>query len=56
MATESHNNSKRRQQVLTGKTEGGGKVGFTRVGTKSSLVGHDIDIKCIIKLHSAGWN
>lgn len=56
MATESHNNNKKRQQVLTGKIEEGGKVELPRVGTKRGLIGHDIDIKCIIKYHSAAWN
>lgn len=56
MTTESHNNSKKRQQVLTGKIEEGGKVEFPRVATKSGLIGHGIYIECIIKYHSAGWN
>lgn len=56
MTTESHNNSKKRQQVLTGKIEEGGKVEFPKVATKSGLIGHGIYIECIIKYHSAGWN
>lgn len=55
MTTESHNNSKKRQQVRTGKIEEGGKVEFPRVATKSGLIGHGIYIECIIKYQSLCW-